>query len=184
MEIVGLQGEQVRLVPVDRAHHFDNALRWMNDPEVTRFLMLTTGVTPGMEAEWFERVQKRDTDFVWAIHDDRGRHIGFTGLHRIDWRNRKATSGIVIGDKEAWGRGYATDAMRVRTRFAFEVLNLHRVESEAYADNEASQRALERVGYTREGVFRKRAWADGRWHDTIAYAILDEDYFAGRGARG
>jgi RimJ/RimL family protein N-acetyltransferase len=180
MEIVGLQGEKVRLVPVDRAHHLDNAIRWMNDPEVTRFLTLTTGVTPGMEAEWIERVQKRDTEYVWAIHDDRGRHIGFTGLHRIDWKNRKATSGIVIGDREAWGRGYATDAMRVRTRFAFETLNLHRVESEALADNEASQRALERIGYKREGVLRKRLWSEGRWHDCIAYAILDEDYFASR----
>ncbi len=181
MELEGLRGEKVRLVPVDRAQHFDNAIRWLNDPEVTRFMLLTTGVTPGMEEEWFQRVQKRDTEFVWAIVDERGRHIGFTGLHRVDWRHRRATSGIVIGEKEAWGRGYATDAMRVRTRFAFETLNLHRVESEAYAENEASQRALERAGYMREGVCRKRAWNEGRWHDTIAYAILDEDYFTARG---
>jgi len=148
MEIVGLRGERVRLVPVDRTQHLDNAIRWVNDPEVNR-------------------------------------HIGFTGLHAIDWRNRRANSGLVIGDKEAWGRGYATDAMRVRTKFAFETLNLHRVESEALADNEASQKALERVGYRREGVFRERFWSEGRWHDTIWYAILDEDYFASReGARG
>jgi hypothetical protein len=38
----------------------------------------------------------------------------------------------------------------------------------------------EKVGYTREGVFRKRVWIEGQWHDTIRYAILDEDYFAGR----
>ena len=67
--------------------------------------------------------------------------------------------------------------MRVRTKFAFETLNLHRIESEVVAENEASQRALERAGYKREGVFRKRAWNEGRWHDTIRYAILDEDYF-------
>ncbi|MDR7418988.1 MAG: GNAT family protein [Armatimonadota bacterium] len=181
MEIVGLQGEKVRLVPVDREQHLHNAIRWMNDPEVTRYLNLTIGVTRGMEEEWIARVQKRDTEIVWAIHDDRSRHIGFAGLHAIDWRNRRATSGIVIGDKDAWGRGYATDAMRVRTKFAFETLNLHRVESEAYADNVASQRALERVGYRREGVSRQRLWNEGRWHDAIRYAILDEDYFAARG---
>jgi len=85
-----------------------------------------------------------------------------------------------VGDKEAWGRGYATDAMRVRTKFAFETLNLHRVESEVLAENMASQRALEKVGYTREGVFRQHSWSEGRWHDTIRYAILDQDYFAAR----
>lgn len=184
MEIVGLRGEKVRLVPVDRASHFDNAVRWMNDPEVTRYLTLTAGVTIGMEEEWFQRVQKRDIEFVWAIQDERNRHIGFTGLHAIDWRQRRATSGIVIGDKEAWGRGYATDAMQVRTRFAFEVLNLHRIESEALAENLASQRALEKTGYQREGVFRKRHWIDGAWHDTIRYAILDEDYFGDAPRRG
>jgi hypothetical protein len=62
MEITGLPGEKVRLVPVDRSQHFDNALRWMNDLEVTRYLNMTTGVTPGMEEEWFQKVQKRDTD--------------------------------------------------------------------------------------------------------------------------
>lgn len=92
---MGLRGEKVRLVPVDRALHFDNALRWMNDPEVTRYLSLSTGVTPGMEEEWFQKVQKRETDYAWAIHDERGRHIGFTGLHNIDWGQRRATSGIV-----------------------------------------------------------------------------------------
>lgn len=181
METVGLRGERVRLVPVDRTLHFDNALRWMNDPEVTRYLNLSTGVTPGMEEEWIQKVQKRDNDFTWAIHDERNRHIGFTGIHGIDWRQRRATSGIVIGDKEAWGQGYATDVMRVRTKFAFETLNLHRIESEALADNQASQIALEKAGYKREGVFRKRFWVDGAWHDTIRYAILDEDYFAAGG---
>jgi ribosomal-protein-alanine N-acetyltransferase len=184
MPIIGLAGDRVRLVPVDRARHFDNALRWMNDPEVTRFLLVSTGVTPGMEEEFFQRAQRRDTEYIWAIHDERDRHIGFTGLHRIDWRNRRAASGIVIGDKESWGRGYATDAMRVRTRFAFETLNLHRIESEAFADNEASQRALERVGYRREGIYRQKVWSEGRWHDVIAYAILAEDYFAGRAPAG
>jgi len=180
MEIVGLRGEKIRLVPVDRSVHFDNALRWMNDPDVTRFLLHSAGVTPGMEEEWFQKAQKRDTDYAWAIHDDRNRHIGFTGLHRIEWRDRRAVSGIIIGDKEAWGRGYATDAMRVRTKFGFEVLNLHRIESEALIENIASQRALEKAGYKREGVFRKRVWIEGQWHDTIRYAILDEDYFGGR----
>ncbi len=180
MELVGLRGEKVRLVPVDRAQHFDNSVRWLNDPEVTRYMTLTAGVTIGMEEEWFQKVQKRDTDFVWAIHDERNRHIGFTGLHAIDWRHRRATSGTVIGEKDAWRRGYGVDVMRVRTKFAFETLNLHRLESEAYDGNVASQKALERVGYRREGIFRKRFWSEGRWHDAIRYAILDEEYFASR----
>jgi len=177
-EIIGLRGERVHLVPVDKRLHLDNALRWMNDPDVVQFLMLTTGVTPGMEEEWMDRVQKRDTEFVWAILDEAGRHIGFSGIHAINWRLRLGTTGTLIGEKSAWRKGYGTDAMRVRSKFAFETMNLHRLQSESRIDNIGSQRALERAGYRREGIARKKLFWGGRWYDTVLYAILDEDYFA------
>ncbi len=180
MEIVGLKGELVRLVPPDKTLHLENAIRWMNDPEVTRYLILTIGVTRGMEEEWLDRMQKRDTDFAWAILDDHERHIGFTGIHQIHWRLRLGRTGTVIGEKSPWGRGYGTDAMRVRTRFAFETLGLHRLESETRIDNIASQRALEKAGYKREGIARKRLWTEGRWYDSVLFGILDEDYFESR----
>ncbi len=177
MDLVGLKGEKVRLVPADKTLHLENAIRWMNDPEVTRYLLLTTGVTRGMEEEWLDRVQKRENDFVWAILDDHDRHIGFTGIHAINWRLRLARTGTVIGEKTAWGQGFGSDTMQVRTRFAFETLGLHRLESEARIDNIASQRALEKAGYKREGIARKKNWHEGRWHDSILYGFLDEDYF-------
>lgn len=178
-EIVGLRGEKITLVPPDKALHLENAIRWMNDPGVISYLKLTTGVTRGMEEEWFDRVQKRDTEFVWAILDEQGHHIGFTGIHRIHWRLRLGRTGTVIGDKDAWGKGYGSDAMQVRTRFAFETLGLHRLESEARIDNIASQRALEKAGYKREGIARKKLLWNGQWYDCVRYGILDEDYFTG-----
>jgi aminoglycoside 6'-N-acetyltransferase len=67
--------------------------------------------------------------------------------------------------------------MRVRTRWAFEELGLHRIESECFAENVASARCLEKAGYRRFGTARKRHWRGGRWHDAILWEILDEDYF-------
>ena len=176
-ELVGLKGAKVRLVPPDKHAHLENSIRWLNDPEVTEYLLMTTGVTRGMEEEWFDRVQKRDTDFVWAILDDQDRHIGFTGIHRINWRLRLGGTSTVIGEKDAWRKGFGSDAMRVRTRFAFETMGLHRLESEARIDNIASQRALEKAGYRREGIARKKLFIGGQWYDTVVYGILDEDYF-------
>jgi len=51
------------------------------------------------------------------------------------------------------------------------------IESECFAENVASVRCLEKAGYKREGVARKKLWRHGRWHDVILWAILDEDYF-------
>src|SRR2546430_2336946 len=100
-EMTGLKGEKVRLVPPDKHAHLENSLRWLNDPEVTQYLLMTIGVTRGMEEEWFDRVQKRDTEFVWAILDDQDRHIGFTGIHRINWKLRLGGTGTVIGEGSA-----------------------------------------------------------------------------------
>lgn len=122
---------------------------------VVQFLVHNTGVTRGMEEEWFDRVQKRETVFAWAILDETGRHIAFSDIDNIQWRRRLAATGTLIGDKAAWRKGYGTDSMRVRTRFAFEILGLHRLGSGTRIDNIASQRALEKVGYMREGVARK-----------------------------
>jgi RimJ/RimL family protein N-acetyltransferase len=179
MELVGLKGDRVRLVPPDRTLHLENALLWMNDPEVTATLKLNLGVTRRQEEQFFDRIETgSNTDFAWAIVDEKSRHIGFIGLHGIDWRNRRATGGLVIGDRSAWGRGYATGAVKVRTRFAFEELGLHRIAG--HTMNPAMKRVYEKCGYKHEGVARAMFWRAGRWHDADLFAILEEDWFASR----
>src|SRR3954453_6899890 len=113
MELVGLQGERVRLVPSERSLHLENALRWFNDPEVTARLKMFTGVTRRQEEAFFDRIEaQRETDLHWAIVAEPEGHIGLIALHRVHWPTRSAVGGLVIGEKGAWGRGYATDAVR------------------------------------------------------------------------
>jgi [ribosomal protein S5]-alanine N-acetyltransferase len=177
MAIVGLKGQRVRLVPLDRTLHLESALEWFNDPEITATLKLNLGISRRQEELFFERVAtEHDTGFHWAILDDAERHIGFIGLHEINWRNRWATGGLVLGERAAWGRGYATDAVRVRTKFAFGELNLHRIEG--HTMNPAMKRVYEKCGYRHEGIALRKFWRDGRWHDADFYAILAEDWFA------
>ena len=174
MDIVGHRGDRVRLVPPDRTVHFENALVWLNDPEITATIKLNLGVSRRQEEIFFESIEtRRDSDFVWAIVDETSRHIGFIGLHGINWRNRWATGGLLIGERTAWGRGYATDAVRVRTRFAFGELGLHRIEGHTF--NPAMKRVYEKAGYQHEGVFRRKFWRDGQWHDVDFYSLLSED---------
>ena len=174
MTIVGLKSDRVRLVPPDRTLHLENALVWLNDPEVTATLKLNLGVTRRQEELFFDQLEtKRDHDFGWAIHDEAERHIGFIGLHGINWRNRSATGGLVLGDRAAWGRGYASEAVNLRTRFAFAELGLHRVAGHTF--NPAMKRVYEKCGYRHEGVARSAFWRNGRWHDADLFAIIEDD---------
>lgn len=177
MELAGLRGDRVRLVPPDRALHLENALRWMNDPEVTATLKYNLGATRREEEAFFDRVESRSgNDYTWAIVDEASRHVGFIGLHGINWRHRSATGGIVLGERDAWGKGYATDAVRVRSRFAFDRLNLHRIEG--HTTNPAMRRVYEKCGYRHEGTLREKFWRDGRWLDADFYALLEHDHAA------
>lgn len=184
MEIIGLVGERVRLVPSEASAHLENALRWMNDPEVTARLNLILGVTRRQEELFFERTAtQRETDLHWAIVTEELGHIGFIALHQINWPVRCASGGLMIGDRRAWGQGYATDAVRVRTRFAFDQLGLHRIEG--HTINPAMVRVYEKTGCRQEGIARKKLWRGGRWHDALLFAILEEDFEpAGQGGAG
>jgi RimJ/RimL family protein N-acetyltransferase len=180
MDITGLAGESVRLVPSEASTHLENAILWMNDPEVTARLHMITGVTRRQEELFFERMAtQRETDLHWAIMTEEFGHIGFIALHQINWQFRLASGGIMIGERRAWGRGFATDAVRVRTRFAFDQLGIHRIEGQTI--NPAMRRVYERAGYLEEGVARKKVWRGGRWHDVSLHAMLDDDFY-GRSA--
>ena len=75
-----------------------------------------------------------------------------------------------------WGKGVASEAMALRTRFAFRELNLHKVRSRAFMDNEASKRALQKAGYREVGILREEFYRDGRWHDVWMSEVLRADW--------
>ncbi len=120
MAILGLKGQRVRLVPLDRTLHLENALIWFNDPEITATLKLNLGVSRRQEELFFDRAEAGgESGFGWAILDDAERHVGFIGLHEINWRNRWATGGLVIGERGLGlrlrhRRGAGTNEVRFR----------------------------------------------------------------------
>ena len=165
----GWQGEFVRLVPLDKEKHLDNAVHWLNDPEITQHLLVgDLPMTRLAEAEWFDRNSKGSDDNVaFAIELLNGEHIGFSGVHKINWKDRQASTGTVIGVPEKWSKGFGTDAARVRTRYAFEVLGLRYLTSSVLEGNERSLRMLQRAGYVECGRYPKRIWKRGRFLDEV-----------------
>src|SRR5579862_2351773 len=134
----GWEGEISRLVPIDIELHLENATRWVNDPEVTRYLIAGDfPMTKLAEREWMERQCKdKESSVTFAIETSEGKHIGFWGIFDIHWRHGTAITGSMIGDKEAWGKGYGSDSARTRSRYAFEVLGLRMLYSGVFEGNE------------------------------------------------
>ncbi|MBM4434256.1 MAG: GNAT family N-acetyltransferase [Chloroflexi bacterium] len=169
-----LKGEKVTLrPPVDGdAAKF---VEWFADREVTRFLATSFPMSLQQEEDFLKRIGESKTDVWWALEAE-GRTIGATGIHRIDWISGNAVTGTVIGDKSCWRKGYGSEAMALRTEFAFRQLNLHKLKSGAFDENEPSKRALQKAGYRQVGVWREDFWRDGKWHDHWEAEVLRSDW--------
>jgi UDP-4-amino-4,6-dideoxy-N-acetyl-beta-L-altrosamine N-acetyltransferase len=173
-----LKGERVTLRAIER-EDIPRFLRWLNDPEVTRYLTIFMPLSREEEERWFEQQLGDRNRKVLAIETESGEHIGNISLEDIDWKNRRATLGIVIGEKERWGQGYGTDAIRTLLRFAFEELNLNRVQLDVFDFNERARRCYRRCGFREEGILRQAHYTEGRYHDVVRMAILRSDWESG-----
>lgn len=176
----GWQGEKTRLVPLDKALHFENMLAWINDAELTdAVLMGDLPTSREAEEAWFAQRAEPGANpdrISFAIETLDGEHIGTMSLMALDWRQGVAYGGTMIGRRDLWGRGYATDAIRVRTRWAFETLGLRMLLTEVYADNLAIQRALGKSGYREVGRIPNRTWKRGRFRDVVIMMVDREGW--------
>lgn len=106
--------------------------------------------------------------------------LGSEALGFVTWRRRSATVAyyLEIGIAmlpAARGRGHGTQAQILLARYLFAHTTAHRIEASTEAGNLAEQRALEKAGFTREGVSRGIGWRDGAWRDGVFYSLLRTD---------
>ena len=150
-------------------------VRWFADTQVTRHLLMRFALSEGQEAEWYASVARSDSTVHWRIVAD-GRTIGATDLRDIDWLNRHAGSGLLIGERSEWGKGYASEAVELRTAFAFDELGLERLETCSLAENVAMHRVLEKAGYRKLTRRRHVYWRTGRWHDDFLFELVRDEW--------
>ena len=175
-----IRAERIYLRPAERAD-LPDFVRWFADAETTRHLALRAPFSQAMEEKWFEgllgRQGKSDYHFVACLLED-GRSIGTVGLHGLDLENGKAEFGISIGEKDAWNRGYGTEALRAICDFGFGALRLERIELEVYEDNARAIRSYEKAGFRHEGRLRRAHFSEGRHFDVLVMALLRDEWLA------
>ncbi|MFD7768105.1 GNAT family N-acetyltransferase [Streptomyces sp. NPDC059787] len=104
-----------------------------------------------------------------------GAFVGWCGL--VEWNpvHRSASLGYVL-DEAMWGHGYATEAAHALLRWAFDTLDLNRVQAEADTRNVASARVLEKLGFVREGTLREDCVVDGEVSDSWVFGLLRREW--------
>lgn len=179
--IIFLKGRKTILRPLHKETDLPLITRWINDPEIRRYVSNYIPQTISMEEEWIDSLSKKtNTDIVLIIEavfsEGNSVPIGTMGIHDINWKHRFATTGALIGEKNFWGRGYGTDAKMVVLDYIFNTLNMHRVCSDVFAYNKRSLSYSLHCGYKIEGVRRKHFFQEGKYHDVIELGLFKKEW--------
>jgi RimJ/RimL family protein N-acetyltransferase len=180
-----IEGTHIGLRAIERAD-LPILLAWRNRPDFRRNFRELRELSETQQERWYEeRVLADPATHMFAIVERAsGRLLGACGLCYIDWVNRSADFSIYIGHNDAYiDDFYAPDAAHALLRYAFEELGLHRVWCEIYSFDCAKQALLPRLGFTLDGCHRETHWAEGAWHDSLFYGLLDRDFNVMRVAR-
>ncbi len=175
--IVNIVGEKVALGP-HRRESLPAYQRWFNDFETLRGLLIAPRpLTMEGETAWYESVATSERVVSFAIYErETWRPIGTTAWGDIDHRHRSATFGITIGEPDARGKGYGTEATRLMLDYAFTALGLHNCLLTVYAYNIAAHRAYTKAGFRECGRRRECHWFAGKLWDEVYMDCLATEF--------
>jgi len=168
------EGLRIVLRPLRETDVSAAYLGWMNDQEVTH----------GLESRFHRHTAESLRDFVRAVNQSGdhvfwaivlrvdGRHIGNLKLGPIDRNHGTAEMGLMIGEKNCWGKGLGSEAIAVATEYAFSRLDLRKLTAGSYADNPGSVKAFLKAGWIQEAILREQFLREGRPVDGIRLAVL------------
>lgn len=127
------------------------------------------------QRKWFKKVTA-DKDRLILVVFDETHPVGLYKIINIDWINRHYDSAHDVFKKHR-GRGYGYKVLEAGVDFGFEVLNMHRIDTEVLANNVASHKTVLFAGFQLEGTRRDAVHKCGEWIDSNFYGILYEEWF-------
>ncbi len=171
-----IQGERIYLRKIKLSDVNEDYLKWMNNKKVTQFL----------ESRFSEQTLDSIKEYVKKTSDSKGsmllaivvkkdeKHIGNIRL-TIDSNHKIGEIGIMIGDKDCWGKAYGTEAIKLLIGYAFNTLNLHRLTAYIYAPNLGSINAFKKSGFEEEGTKREVRICNGKYVDEKILGIVNQN---------
>lgn len=153
----------------------DDIIRWRNTKFVQRNFIYQKPFTREGHENWRKTMIETGRGVQFMIvrkRDDRT--VGSVYLRDIDRVHNKAEYGIFIGEKEALGQGYGTQAAQMMISYAFEEEGLHKVMLRVLAENEQAKRSYQKAGFIQEAYLRDEVFLEGCYKDVIYMAVIND----------
>jgi RimJ/RimL family protein N-acetyltransferase len=165
-------GDQLRLAPVSQ-EDLPVIQRLTGDPDATGEHAWFGWADPGLyRRRWEETgLLTKDSGVLMVLRGTE--RLGFVSWHKQPTARTSYCWNIGVAMlPEVRGLGYGTEAQRTLVEYLFAHTQVNRVEAMTEVSNTAEQWALEKAGFTREGVLRGYGFRGGRWRDAVVYSVL------------
>lgn len=151
-------------------------LKWSNSPEIQYNLGdWHFPLSSNFIEKWIDNFSFDSTDQRFIIYHEKEGPIGLANLVKINWKDRNAFHGILIGDQKYRGQGYGQDTVLSIMRYAFEELNLERLDTTIIEHNEASLKLyIKKCGWIEEGRKENTFFRQNRFWSNIILGITRE----------
>lgn len=170
-----LAGDKLFLATLNESGNHERYLSWLSDPEVLRYLEIRHAppATPESICEYVMNMNSSQDNLLLGIFTcENQTHVGNIKLGPINRRHLHAEVGFLIGDKSIWGRGYASEAIALLAKYAFEKLHLAKLTAGCYAGNVGSEKALIRAGFVLEARLSSHLVFEGQRVDKWVFGRL------------
>jgi RimJ/RimL family protein N-acetyltransferase len=174
---MSILGKKVTLRAVER-EDLDLLHLWSNDPD-TQAQLGGWNFPPSrtVQDQWFERIQTDRLNQRFAIVTEDLGLIGTANLVDINWKDRNASHGLMLGDKDIRGKGYGVDIVMTVMRYAFEELGFERLDATIISYNAPSIKLFtEKCGWVIEGRKENWYWRKNQYWDKIMLGITRMQY--------
>lgn len=162
-----------RLEPDDASEEY---AAWLNCPEINRCTESRFSRHTMLSLIEFINSVNNDFNYAFAIIDNlTQKHIGNIKIGNINIHHKNADIGLIIGNREFWGKGVATEAIKMCVDFGFNELGLHRLWAGIYESNTGSVKAFKKAGFILEGTKKEAVLLDGKWLDCYIYGLVNHE---------
>ncbi|MFY8001003.1 MAG: GNAT family N-acetyltransferase [Candidatus Kapaibacteriota bacterium] len=166
---MSIHGQQIYLRLLTPHDVNSDYVAWMNDNEITQYLEARWSIHTETTIRTFvQDICDSSNDYLFGIFlKNTDQHIGNIKIGNINQRHRYGDVGLIIGDRASWGKGIASEAISLVTRYGFEELNLHKLFAGMYEQNVGSYKAFIKAGYQDAGRYKAHFFYQGHYVDAL-----------------
>lgn len=163
---------EIGLRPIELTDKED-FIRWHNDSKMREKI---GGIFPFGSSVFEEICRASDVSCpgnIWFAVCEGKRLIGIAGLHNVKYIQRNAEIAVLIGEEADRGKGTGSIVLQLMEKYAFGMLNLHRLYALVYSDNMSALHFFEKCGWQQEGIMHEASYWNYRFRDVVVCAKLE-----------